>query len=72
MTHATEPISATGEVTLERETIFECPTCGTCQPVSPGTLHLIQEGVVTVCCGPEVVAPAPGPAMPKELAVMPA
>lgn len=45
---------------------YECPKCGTTQPVSAGTAFLIEEGVVTVCCGPEVIAPAPGPVMPEK------
>lgn len=74
MTHATDATAGFDPEALEREMateVFECPDCGTRQPVTAGTLHLIHEGAVTVCCAPKVTAPAPGPVMPKELQVMP-
>lgn len=58
--------------TLEKNTTFTCPRCGETQPVADETLTLIEAGEVTVCgCEYPVVSPSPGPAMPKELQVMP-
>lgn len=69
MNHKMDRNGTSGTATLERE-IFTCPKCGKSQPVTAGTRHLINEGQVTVCCAPAIVAPAPGPAMPQNLRVM--